>query len=194
MLWVCVPTPGSTRAQLCPAWAGWVVLPGLKELPGGVSSPAECSAPPARQLPHICPNSLTFPSVFYHIRAVEAPPLLRAAFISPESSSGLAAELCCRLPLHPTIPMSWCLVPVGWALPQCMVPAARAAGGSRELRSSPGGVRVPGPAGISSVKICAFQWPLGHCGSWLAGVGVLPCPRGEAGAWEGAIVMFLAEL
>uniref|UniRef100_A0A8C3DR29 Solute carrier family 25 member 14 n=2 Tax=Passeriformes TaxID=9126 RepID=A0A8C3DR29_CORMO len=107
--------------------------------------------------------------LFYHIRAVEAPPLLRAAFISPESSSGLAAELCCRLPLHPTIPMSWCLVPVGWALPQCMVPAARAAGGSPEPCSPPEGVRVPGPAGISSVKICAFQWPLGHSsGPWGA--------------------------
>lgn len=23
------------------------------------------------------------------------------------------------------------------------------------------------------MKICAFQWPVGHCGSWLAGVGVL---------------------
>lgn len=52
---------------------------------------------------------------------------------------------------------------------------------------------MPGPAGISSVKICVFQWPLGHCGSWLAGVALLPCPWG--GACEGAIViMFLAEL
>lgn len=102
--------------------------------------PAQLSALPT--LPGSCPrskefpNSLTLPSVFYHIRAVEASPLLRAAFISPESSLGLAAELCCHLPLHFTVPMSWCLLPVGWALPTCMVPGARAAWDSRELHVS----------------------------------------------------------
>lgn len=149
LLWVHLPTPGSTCAPAlfclgrlgCAAWTG-SSLGGFKELPGCVASPAECSAHPARQLPHICPSSLTFPSVFYHLRAAEAPPLLRAAFISPESSSGLAAELCCHLPLHPSIPMSWCLVPVGWAVPTCTVPAAGAARDSQELCVFPPEVSV----------------------------------------------------
>lgn len=60
LLWVHLPTLGSTCAAAlfylgrsgCAAWTG-NSMGGFKELPGWVSSPAECSAHPARQLPHI---------------------------------------------------------------------------------------------------------------------------------------------
>lgn len=66
LLWVHFPAQFYLGRSGCAAWSG-SSMGGFKECRGWVSSPAECSTCPARQLPHICPNSLTLPSVFYHI-------------------------------------------------------------------------------------------------------------------------------
>lgn len=147
--WVCSGSISLPLAAPVPqlrsssTWAGQAVLPGQGALWVGLgvpwmgAQPPECSAHPnSCPTSKACPNSLTLPSVFYHIRAAEASPLLRAASISPESPLGLAAEPCCRLPPHSTVPMSWCLLSVGWALPTRVVPAARAAWDGRELHVS----------------------------------------------------------
>lgn len=59
--------------------------------------------------------------------------------------------------------------------------------------ASVNGVRVSGPEAISSVKICAFQWPSGAAVvGRLAGVRfcAVPAGRGWSGGWErGAVVV-----
>lgn len=122
----------------------------------------------------VCPNSLTFCSVFYHVWAVEATPVLRAGFIPWVSSSRLAAVFCCSLPLHFTIAVFWCFGTCGSGLspsPKCMVPGACSGWSITErliagtacvffhTEASINCVQVSGPEAISSVKICAFQWP-----------------------------------
>lgn len=103
----------------------------------------------------VLPNSLTFPAVFYHIRAAEAPPVLTAAFIPPQSSSRPAAASSAAASLFISPPPCfdvWIDVGLGSPPPppprKCMVPGARP--GWRVTRR----LVVPSAAGL----VTQFAW------------------------------------